>query len=90
MAGAAPRTEWLEDSFVLDNKGFIVTGTDLAGFAGGDQWPQTRPPFMLETGVPGIFAVGDTRAGSVKRVASAVGEGSMGIPLLHRYLAECA
>src|SRR5713226_2283277 len=90
MAGAAPRTEWLEDSFVLDNRGFIVTGPDLAAFAGGDQWPLKRPPLMLETSVPGIFAVGDTRAGSVKRVASAVGEGSMAVHLVHRYLAECA
>jgi len=90
MAGAAPRTEWLEDSFVLDNKGFIVTGPDLAGFPTGDQWPLPRAPLMLETSVPGIFAVGDTRAGSVKRVASAVGEGSMAVHLVHRYLAECA
>jgi thioredoxin reductase (NADPH) len=90
MAGAAPRTEWLEDSFVLDNRGFIVTGHDLAAFEGGDQWPLKRPPLMLETSVPGIFAVGDTRAGSVKRVASAVGEGSMAVHLVHRYLIECA
>jgi thioredoxin reductase (NADPH) len=90
MAGAAPRTEWLEDSFVLDNKGFIVTGPDLVSSQGGDQWPLQRPPLMLETSVPGIFAVGDTRAGSVKRVASAVGEGSMAVHLVHRYLAECA
>jgi thioredoxin reductase (NADPH) len=90
MAGAAPRTEWLEDSFVLDNRGFIVTGPDLASFDGGDQWPLKRPPLMLETSVPGIFAVGDTRAGSIKRVASAVGEGSMAVHLVHRYLAERA
>ena len=90
MAGAAPRTEWLEDSFVLDNKGFIVTGPDLASFAGEDQWPLKRPPLMLETSVPGIFAVGDTRAGSIKRVASAVGEGSMAVHLVHRYLAQRA
>ena len=90
MAGAAPRTEWLEDSFVLDNKGFIVTGPDLVSSPGGDQWPLQRPPLMLETSVPGIFAVGDTRAGSVKRVASAVGEGSMAVHLVHRYLAERA
>jgi thioredoxin reductase (NADPH) len=90
MAGAAPRTEWLEDSFVLDNKGFIVTGPDLASSPAGDQWLLQRPPLMLETSVPGIFAVGDTRAGSVKRVASAVGEGSMAVHLVHRYLAECA
>ena len=90
MAGAAPRTEWLEDSFVLDAKGFIVTGPDLASSPGGDQWSLQRPPLMLETSVPGIFAVGDTRAGSVKRVASAVGEGSMAVHLVHRYLAERA
>ena len=89
MAGAAPRTEWLEDSFVLDNKGFIVTGPDLAALAEVDPWPLNRPPFLLETSTPGIFAVGDARAGSVKRVASAVGEGSMAIHLVHRYLAEC-
>jgi thioredoxin reductase (NADPH) len=88
MAGAAPRTEWLEDSLVLDNRGFITTGPDRAAFAGEDQWPLKRPPLMLETSVPGIFAVGDTRAGSVKRVASAVGEGSMAVHLVHRCLAE--
>lgn len=90
MAGAAPRTEWLEDSFVLDNKGFIVTGPDLVGFTVRGQWPLRRPPLLLETSVPGIFAVGDTRAGSIKRVASAVGEGSMAVHLVHRYLAERA
>ena len=90
MAGAAPRTEWLEDSFVLDNKGFIVTGPDLVGLTVRGQWPLTRPPLLLETSVPGIFAVGDTRAGSIKRVASAVGEGSMAVHLVHRYLAERA
>jgi thioredoxin reductase (NADPH) len=90
MAGAAPRTEWLEDSFVLDNRGFIVTGPDLAPFAKGEESLLERHPLMLETSVPGIFAVGDTRAGSVKRVASAVGEGSMAVHLVHRYLAECA
>jgi thioredoxin reductase (NADPH) len=87
MAGAAPRTEWLEDSFILDQKGFIVTGPDLADF-GEFQWPLSRSPLLLETSVPGIFAVGDTRAGSIKRVASAVGEGAMAIHLVHRFLAE--
>jgi thioredoxin reductase (NADPH) len=87
MAGAAPRTEWLEDSFVLDKKGFIVTGPDLVEH-GDFQWPLSRSPLLLETSVPGIFAVGDTRAGSVKRVASAVGEGAMAVHLVHRFLAE--
>jgi len=87
MAGAAPRTEWLEDSFVLDKKGFVVTGPDLIGYK-NTQWPLSRSPLLLETSVPGIFAVGDTRAGSVKRVASAVGEGAMAVHLVHRFLAE--
>jgi thioredoxin reductase (NADPH) len=89
MAGAAPCTEWLEDSFVLDKKGFIVTGPDLTAY---DRlaWPLKRSPLLLETSVPGVFAVGDARAGSVKRVASAVGEGSMAVHLVHRYLAEYA
>ena len=65
MAGAAPRTEWLEDSFVMDKKGFIVTGPDLAEYK-NLEWPLSRSPLLLETSVPGIFAVGDTRAGSVR------------------------
>jgi thioredoxin reductase (NADPH) len=89
MAGATPRTEWLEDSFVLDQKGFIVTGPELVGY-NDCQWPLSRPPLLLETSVPGIFAVGDTRAGSIKRVASAVGEGAMAVHLVHRFLAESA
>jgi thioredoxin reductase (NADPH) len=89
MAGAAPCTEWLEDSFVLDKKGFIVTGPDLVGYS-DHQWPLSRPPLLLETSVPGVFAVGDTRAGSIKRVASAVGEGAMAVHLVHRFLAEFA
>lgn len=88
MAGAAPRTDWLEDSFILDKKGFIVTGPDLVENK-DFQWPLSRSPLLLETSVPGIFAVGDARAGSVKRVASAVGEGAMAVHLVHRFLAEC-
>jgi thioredoxin reductase (NADPH) len=87
MAGAAPRTEWLEDSFVMDKKGFVVTGPDLVGYQ-NFEWPLGRSPLLLETSVPGIFAVGDARAGSVKRVASAVGEGAMAVHLVHRFLAE--
>jgi thioredoxin reductase (NADPH) len=87
MAGAAPRTEWLEDSFVLDKKGFVVTGPDLAGYK-NFEWPLSRSPLLLETSVPGIFGVGDIRAGSIKRVASAVGEGAMAVHLVHRFLAE--
>ena len=91
MAGAAPRTEWLEDSFVLNNRGFIVTGEEIASFTNaGERGPLVRPPLMLETSVPGIFAVGDARAGSVKRVASAVGEGAIAVHLVHRFLTESA
>jgi thioredoxin reductase (NADPH) len=87
MAGAAPRTEWLQDSFILDNKGFIVTGPDLVEYD-ELQWPLSRAPLLRETGVPGIFAVGDAPSGSVKRVASAVGEGAMAVHLVHRFLAD--
>jgi len=87
MTGAIPNTEWLKGAVALDRKGFVKTGPDL----GHDDlvgWPLSRPPFLLETSVPGIFAVGDVRAGSVKRVAAAVGEGSICVQLVHRVLAE--
>src|ERR1700734_2555667 len=87
MAGVTSRTEWTEDSFVLDKKGFINTGPDFVQH--GDFLVRlSRCPHLLETSVPGIFAVGDARAGSVKRVASAVGEGAMAVHLVHRFLAE--
>jgi thioredoxin reductase (NADPH) len=82
MTGANPNTAWLQGCLALDEKHFIKTGTDL-----GPDWHASRPPFLLETSVPGIFAVGDVRAGSVKRVASAVGEGSMAVQFVHRILA---
>ncbi len=74
----------------MDDKGFVLTGRDLSRdgvFAGGD-WKLTRPPQMLETSLPGVFAVGDVRAGNVKRVASAVGEGAISIHLVHRTIGE--
>ena len=80
MIGARPHTEWLPAEVDRDDRGFILTGTDLPGNA----WPLDRNPFLLETGMPGVFAAGDVRHGSVKRVASAVGEGSAAIQLLHR------
>jgi thioredoxin reductase (NADPH) len=89
MTGAVPNTHWLQGCVTLDDKGFIRTGADLHAedlAAGG--WPLTRQPYMFETTIPGIFAVGDVRAGSVKRVAAAVGEGSACIQLLHRVLTE--
>jgi thioredoxin reductase (NADPH) len=83
MTGANPNTAWLKGCLALDGKQFVKTGTDL-----GAEWPLPRDPHMLETSLPGVFAVGDVRAGSVKRVASAVGEGSMAVQFVHKVLAE--
>ena len=90
MTGASPRTEWLRGCLALDEKGFILTGRDLDAGAtdGNPAWPLERAAQMLETSLPGVFAVGDARAGNVKRVASAVGEGAISIHLVHRALAE--
>ena len=88
MAGASPRTEWLKGCLALDDKGFILTGRDLDGASDKPAWPLARVPQMLETSLPGVFAVGDVRSGNVKRVASAVGEGAIAIHLVHRALAE--
>jgi thioredoxin reductase (NADPH) len=88
MTGGAPRTEWLQDCVAMDKKGFILTGRDLDPVLHDYHWPLQRVPQMLETSLPGVFAVGDVRAGNVKRVAAAVGEGSIAISLVHRVLAE--
>lgn len=91
MAGASPRTEWLRGCVAMDDKGFILTGRDLdASNAanGSSTWRLARAPQMLETSLPGVFAVGDVRAGNVKRVASAVGEGAISVHMVHRALAE--
>ena len=84
--GASPRTNWLGGDVVRDAKGFVVTGQDLLA-SSPTAWSEGRPPFTLETSVPGVFAAGDVRLGSMKRVASAVGEGAMSVYLVHRYLA---
>jgi thioredoxin reductase (NADPH) len=83
MTGANPNTAWLAGCLAVDNKQFIKTGAEL-----GLDWPLRRAPYLLETSRPGVFAVGDIRAGSVKRVASAVGEGSMAVQFVHKVLAE--
>jgi thioredoxin reductase (NADPH) len=87
--GAMPRTDWLAGVIERDERGFILTGPD---FGREDRrpkgWPLDRDPGLLETNVPGVFAVGDVRHGSVKRVASGVGEGSIAVQFIHQYLAK--
>jgi thioredoxin reductase (NADPH) len=87
MMGASPNTKWLDGCMILDENGFIKTGPDLSAdeFA-QEKWPLTRRPHLLETSLPGVFAVGDVRANNVKRVASAVGEGSIAISFVHQAL----
>jgi thioredoxin reductase (NADPH) len=89
MAGAMPATRWVDGCLALDANGFIKTGPDLSREQlAAAQWPLARAPYLLETSVPGVFAVGDVRSGNIKRVASAVGEGSIAISFVHRVLAE--
>jgi thioredoxin reductase (NADPH) len=85
--GATPYVDWLGDDVARDDKGFVVAGPELLARADPPRWPLTRPPFALETSVPGVFAAGDVRLDSMKRVASAVGEGAMAVHMIHRYLA---
>ena len=89
MIGAEPHTDWLGDPVERDDHGFILTGRDLyrtGALPAG--WSLERPPLPLETSLPGVFAAGDVRHGSTKRVASAVGEGAVAIQLVHEYLRE--
>ena len=89
MTGARPNTLWLDGCVVLDAKGFIKTGPLLSPEdLSAANWPLTRRPYLLETSLPGVFAVGDVRGGSIKRVASAVGEGSIAISFVHQVLQE--
>ena len=89
MTGAEANTGWLNGCVTLDEKGFVKTGSDLTQQdLAAAQWPLERPPYLLETSRPGVFAVGDVRCGNIKRVASAVGEGSIAISFVHRVLAE--
>jgi len=89
MTGAEANTGWLDSRVALDAKGFIKTGPDLSQEdLAAAQWPLERSPYPLETSLPSVFAVGDVRCGNIRRVASAVGEGSMAISFVHRVLAE--
>jgi thioredoxin reductase (NADPH) len=83
--GAVPRTGWLPAAIRRDGKNFLLTGGEVAGSSG---WEVARPPLLLETSRPGVFAAGDVRSGSVKRVASAVGEGAMAVQFVHEYLKD--
>jgi thioredoxin reductase (NADPH) len=89
MTGAVPSTGWLDGCVALDAKGFIKTGPDLSpDDLAAARWPLARAPHLLETSLPGVFAVGDVRGGSLKRVASAVGEGSIAVAFVHQVLHE--
>jgi thioredoxin reductase (NADPH) len=89
MTGAVPNTRWLDGCVAVDAKGFIKTGPDLSpDDLAAARWPLSRPPHLLETSLPGVFAVGDVRGGNIKRVASAVGEGSIAVSFVHQVLHE--
>jgi thioredoxin reductase (NADPH) len=89
MTGATPNTDWLQGCVALDGQGFVKTGQDIeANELESAKWPLARRPYLFETSIPGVFAVGDVRSGSVKRVAAAVGEGSVSVQLVHRALAD--
>ena len=85
LIGAQPRTDWLPEEVERDEGGYVMTGPDLLG-DGQEEWPLDRPPLMFETSMPGVFAAGDVRHGSVKRVASAVGAGAIAIQSVHEYM----
>ncbi len=84
--GARPQTDWLGDTVARDAGGFIVSGAGVQRIEGRHRWRLERDPFLLETSLPGVFVAGDVRDQSIKRVASAVGEGSMSVQLVHQYL----
>jgi thioredoxin reductase (NADPH) len=87
--GAMPNTDWLGDCVLRDKHGFVLTGAEtMRGGKPPADWPLERDPFLLEASVPGVFCAGDVRRGSVKRVASGVGEGSVAISFVHQYLAD--
>jgi thioredoxin reductase (NADPH) len=87
MIGGEPHTQWLPDEIARDEQGYVITGRDLLQEP-GVHWECDREPMTLETSIPGVFAVGDIRQGSIKRVASAVGDGATVVPLVHEHLRE--
>lgn len=89
LIGAEPKTDWLDNAVARNSQGYILTGMDVQKITEGKPaWPLKRSPLSLETSTPGIFAAGDVRYRSVKRVAPAVGEGSIAVQLLHQYFSE--
>jgi thioredoxin reductase (NADPH) len=89
MTGALPNTQWLQGCVALDSRGFVKTGPELSSDdLASSRWPLARAPYLLESSIPGVFAAGDVRSGSVKRIAAAVGEGSMCVQFVHRALRE--
>jgi thioredoxin reductase (NADPH) len=89
MTGAVPNSSWLKGCVACDARGFIKTGVELSPEdLAAAHWPLVRAPYLLETSLPGVFAIGDVREGNVKRVASAVGEGSIAVSFVHRVLGE--
>jgi thioredoxin reductase (NADPH) len=89
LIGAEPHTDWLQGAVACDQQRYVLTGRDILTTGGrSPDWPLARPPLFLETSLPGVFAAGDVRHRSVKRVASAVGEGAIAVQLIHQYLAE--
>jgi thioredoxin reductase (NADPH) len=89
LIGAVPHTDWLPSQISRDEHGFVLTGSDLSDVSdAAARWAPTRPPFQLETSLPGVFAAGDVRRDSVKRVASAVGEGSIASTQMYQYLEQ--
>jgi thioredoxin reductase (NADPH) len=87
LIGAEPRTAWLAGTVARDDRGYVRTGPDLLRTESAPRWPLSRPPLLLETSQPGVFAAGDVRSRSLKRVAAAAGEGATAISLVHEYLA---
>src|SRR5262249_27041567 len=91
LIGAQPRTDWLPGTLARDDAGFLLTGSDLVPTGGlPDGWPLARSPLPMETSMPGVFAAGDVRHGSTKRVATAVGEGAHAVQSAHRHLQQLA